>query len=520
MKEETADSSAKILVVDDDEVSRQKMTLAVTALGYLVQAVDSGETALDRLRDDSFDLVLLDIVMPGMDGYDVLNRMKSDPVLREIPVVVISALESDMDQVVKAIELGAEDFLPKSFERVLLRARINTCVDKKRRRDREIEYLREVDRLTGAATVLEKGKFNPDFLGLDSVCARPDALGKLARVFADMARQVYQRERKLNQQVRTLKGVLLLFAVGVVFGLKIPLTRMASGLEAHPFGLTLWIEATVAFCCISVCLYRGNLPKLSLESVKFFVVWGAICAVGEVLLFWVAQSLQASVISIILVTEGFIVFAFAAFMSIEAPKAKRLIGIGAGFIGVLMLIVSGETAFGVGNWVWVVIALIVPASYALEDIIVAARIPQDCDIVGAVGLSSLATAMLTLPIVIAFDDHVPLSLALGQLEIVITLLALVSIGGSLLLVQLITSAGAVFASQVGYVLTFAGIAWSILLLGESLPLIAWFALGVMVIGLILVEPKEEAEAVPQLPETDHAFFHKQEQEKQIVSFAD
>jgi DNA-binding response OmpR family regulator len=145
---------------------------------------------------------LLDIMMPEMDGYQVLDQMKQDQTLRDVPVIVISAMD-DLDSVVKGIELGAEDYLPKTFDPVLLRARIGACLEKKRLRDQEVDYLRNVTRVTDAAAAVEAQTF--DFQSLTDVAARPDALGQLARVFSRMADEVYAREQKLKQQVQRLR---------------------------------------------------------------------------------------------------------------------------------------------------------------------------------------------------------------------------------------------------------------------------------------------------------------------------
>jgi adenylate cyclase len=88
--------------------------------------------------------VLLDIIMPELDGYQVLEQMKADGRLRHIPVIVISA-EQELDSVVKGIELGAQDYLPKTFDPVLLKARINASLEKKRWRDKEQAYLAEIE---------------------------------------------------------------------------------------------------------------------------------------------------------------------------------------------------------------------------------------------------------------------------------------------------------------------------------------------------------------------------------------
>ncbi|HJZ46350.1 MAG TPA: response regulator [Roseiflexaceae bacterium] len=194
----------RVLVVDDHKPNRIKISFAVKKLGHIVEAAEDGRQALEMLREQPFDLVLLDILMPELDGYQVLERMKADSALRHIPVIVISA-EQELDSVVKGIELGAEDYLPKTFDLVLLRARISACLEKKRFRDQEIEYLRQVERLTEAAALVEAATFAPDGLGLESLTTRPDALGRLARVFLRMAREVHVREQRLKQQVQELR---------------------------------------------------------------------------------------------------------------------------------------------------------------------------------------------------------------------------------------------------------------------------------------------------------------------------
>jgi DNA-binding response OmpR family regulator len=137
-----------------------------------------------------------------MDGYQVLAQVKADGRLRDVPVVVISAVD-EMDSVVRCIEMGAEDYLPKPFDPVLLRARISAGLEKKRLRDQEVAYLRNVALLTDAAAAVEGETFDP--ADLDEVAARGDALGQLARVFQRMAKEVYARQQRLKQQVQALR---------------------------------------------------------------------------------------------------------------------------------------------------------------------------------------------------------------------------------------------------------------------------------------------------------------------------
>jgi CheY-like chemotaxis protein len=219
--------TGNILVVDDQATNRMKMSLAVKTLGHTSEVVSDGGAALTRLRQSKFDLVLLDIVMPGMSGFEVLETMKSDQKLRDIPVIVISALE-EMDSIVTAIEKGAEDFLPKAFDPILLRARVTACLEKKRLRDLEVAYLEQVEVLTRAAAILEAGNFNPARLPVQTVATRPDALGKLARVFLKMAQEVYEREHALRRRVATLRGGFMLIGVGLLWGIVAPLAKLAS----------------------------------------------------------------------------------------------------------------------------------------------------------------------------------------------------------------------------------------------------------------------------------------------------
>jgi two-component system cell cycle response regulator len=192
-----------LLVVDDNEDNRYTLVLRLKRLGYanVTTAVD-GHQALAELRERAFDLVLLDVMMPEMNGYEVLEQLRADERLRHVPVIMISALDQ-LESVVRCIELGAEDYLPKPFNPVLLRARIGACLEKKRLRDQEIRYLQDVARVTSAAAAVEAEQFSAEMLA--DVAGRPDALGQLARVFQRMAGEVAAREAELKKEIQVLQ---------------------------------------------------------------------------------------------------------------------------------------------------------------------------------------------------------------------------------------------------------------------------------------------------------------------------
>jgi class 3 adenylate cyclase len=133
----------RVLIVDDNEVNRDLLAKRLQRQGYEVTVASNGFEALELMGSMSLDLVLLDIMMPQMNGYQVLETLKADPALRHIPVVMISAV-NDIDSIVRCIELGAEDYLSKPFNPVLLKARINACLEKKRLRDQEQAYLKKL----------------------------------------------------------------------------------------------------------------------------------------------------------------------------------------------------------------------------------------------------------------------------------------------------------------------------------------------------------------------------------------
>ena len=139
-------SDAALLIVDDNSDNRYTLCHRLRRQGYTdLEEATNGREALERVAARPFDLVLLDIMMPEMDGYEVLERLKADETWRHIPVIMISAL-SEFDSVVRCIELGAEDYLPKPFNSVLLKARVSASIERKRLHDREAAHLAEIDR--------------------------------------------------------------------------------------------------------------------------------------------------------------------------------------------------------------------------------------------------------------------------------------------------------------------------------------------------------------------------------------
>jgi adenylate cyclase len=145
-------AQGSLLIVDDDRQNRLLLAARLKSAGHVTAMAENGRQALEMLRAQPFDLVLLDLLMPEMDGYQVLARLQADDTLRHMPVLVLSAAD-DMDSIVRCIEMGAVDYLPQPFNPVLLHARVGACLEKKHLHDQQVTYLQQFQTL-----IMDKSK--------------------------------------------------------------------------------------------------------------------------------------------------------------------------------------------------------------------------------------------------------------------------------------------------------------------------------------------------------------------------
>ncbi|MEP6731759.1 MAG: PP2C family protein-serine/threonine phosphatase [bacterium] len=155
-------SGSTILVVDDNEMNRDILSRRLRKDGHRVEVAEHGLRALEMMASSSYDLVMLDIMMPELNGYQTLERLKADPVLQHVPVIMITAVD-DEQSIVRCIELGAEDHMPKPFNRALLRARVSSSLAKKRLHDREQIYAASLARELDIGRQIQQG-FLPEHL--------------------------------------------------------------------------------------------------------------------------------------------------------------------------------------------------------------------------------------------------------------------------------------------------------------------------------------------------------------------
>lgn len=486
----TADS--KVLIVDDNQTSRLVAAKALRQLGCDSVEAAGGVEALEMMKREDFDLVLLDIEMPGLDGLSVLREMRRSGSRLRTPVLVISGHGGDMDMVAAAIKLGAEDFLPKPFDMTLLGARVTSCIEKKRLRDAELDSLQQIDRLSAAAQVMESGRFHPANLNLDGVSARPDAIGRLASVFMEMAHQVYDRELALQRNIRTFKGGGLLLLQGLLWGLVVPLSILIYRENPLTLGVTFWSNLLAGVLCCAWAAASGKSLRVTMPEVLFLLSWGIIFGLSSIVLFEAAGRVSGIALSIIIALQGFAVFTIAAAMRIESPSLRRFAGLGVGLIGVLALLLVREQVTGIDDWVWLLVAMLVPILYGAIDILLAVKHPPTLDTVVSSGLALVLAGLLVLPLALMRGHFFTLGETLSLSDVLVAITGVCVGACTVLYIRLIALAGAVFASQSAYAITISGIAWSVILLDERLSLLTIVALALIILGLVLVGPKREA----------------------------
>ncbi|WP_051942328.1 response regulator [Streptacidiphilus rugosus] len=171
-------SEGRILVIDDDRTNRMMLTYRLEVGGLETDSAENGLIGLEKLREGHFDVVLLDIIMPELDGYATLERLRDDPALRDTPVIMMSSL-GEMDSVIRCLELGAEDYLPKPLDSLLLVSRVNAVLLKGQLQQLQARYEEQISLIADVVAAVHDAEPAPPALG--SLLEAGGAVGRLAR---------------------------------------------------------------------------------------------------------------------------------------------------------------------------------------------------------------------------------------------------------------------------------------------------------------------------------------------------
>lgn len=205
----TDQTKKKILIVDDEPQNRQLLMSRLSREGFIIQMAEDGEDAIAKTSFETFDLILLDILMPKMDGFQTLLHLKRSERTSHIPVIMISALD-DLSMVVPCIEAGAEDYLSKPFNRVLLSARITSSLERKQRHDEEVViYERLKSSKHSLQSTLQRvysiiRSFSKDSIGDPKLSpllqALSEVLGNLEEQCIELNQRIRQIEIRINRK--------------------------------------------------------------------------------------------------------------------------------------------------------------------------------------------------------------------------------------------------------------------------------------------------------------------------------
>ncbi|MCW3780411.1 response regulator [Defluviimonas salinarum] len=486
-------ASARVLVVDDDSLARRKLVLAVNSLGHTVEDVDSGDAALDRLRNPGVDIVLLDIEMPGKSGYDVLSALGSFPEDRRPPVIVISSLD-DPEEIARAIELGAVDFLPKAFNAVILRARINASLREARRQEDDRRTLQQIRRLTAAAEALDADERNPRDLAIDDLAEGEGAIAVLSRVLLNKSIMVYNRRLSHAYQIRTLNGILLLLFIGACFGLKPAIAKLSLAEVQNPISVAFYtMGLSTVFTTLYAVWSKARAPRVSRRSARFFALLAFLTFLPQVLLFWVAESVPGVMIAILVSLESFLVFFIAAGIGLERLSVRRFMGLLLGVAGVgVLLLPFFDIANSTVQIHWLFITMLIPACFASETIMMSMSKAIDADLIAVVAVTfGLSTSVLFVASALN-SGFVPLHAVPGKFELSLIAFSLADSVAMIALAKLIDYAGPVFSGQKAYTVSIGGVLWSVLLLNEVVSLTSFTALVLILLGLYFVAKRADA----------------------------
>jgi DNA-binding response OmpR family regulator len=185
----------RVLVVVADDPYRDQLCRRLNALGYQAAGARTGRGVPNLVRSGRYELVLLDLVPPGVDGYQVVRELKADAGLAAVPVLVLAADEA----AARCVEAGADDYLTRPGDPAILRARIGAALDRRRMRDRERADAAAVADLTRAAELVGRGQYDPQVLA--ALTGRADAVGGLGRAFDRMAREVQEQLGRLREEL-------------------------------------------------------------------------------------------------------------------------------------------------------------------------------------------------------------------------------------------------------------------------------------------------------------------------------
>ncbi|MCT4370123.1 DMT family transporter [Yangia mangrovi] len=286
-----------------------------------------------------------------------------------------------------------------------------------------------------------------------------------------------------------LWGIGMVTLIGSLLAVEPTLNRMGAALGAGSLGLAAWSNLVGALLCLGLSIFRNGPPRLHLRHVPFFLAWTLVLGcLFKVWLVVVAREVEASTIALVVSTRAFMVFGLAAVIAMERPTLRRCAGLGVGLAAISGLLLARGADIGGTSALWLFAALGLPLLLAVHTLLMAMR-PKDLDSFATTGIMLLlAGSVLAILAQQSGQLRLPPE-AFGPLALIILTVGATAGVAVALALDLVSRVGPVFASQMAYVQTIAGILWSMLLLKEDVPPMTLVAAALVFLGFWLVQPR-------------------------------
>ncbi|MFT4650939.1 MAG: drug/metabolite transporter (DMT)-like permease [Flavobacteriales bacterium] len=300
-------------------------------------------------------------------------------------------------------------------------------------------------------------------------------------------------EVKPNSVLKRYLPYLLILFVGVIWGSTFSLSRMAVEFGASPTGLTFCQSFGGGLLLLVFCSFRGKFPVLNRQYLKHYVAIALVgTAIPSTIYFYAAAHVPAGILAITIALVPMVTYLTTWMLRIDTFQASRVAGILLGFCAILALSIPDSSLPEPGMVKWVMLSLVAAAFYAVEGIYLEVKIPANTDLIALLCASLLVTALLILPVIYIQDAFFAISFPFGQFEWVLIALSLVSSSAYVAFLYTVKIAGAVFATMAGYIITISGVFWGILFFQEVHSSWVWASLVLMMAGMALVTPRDQA----------------------------
>lgn len=296
--------------------------------------------------------------------------------------------------------------------------------------------------------------------------------------------------------VRRFWAWIVLLVMGVAWGYTVILAKVIMAGGGHPFGIAMWTSALGAgFLLVFSAVWRRPI-SLRRDLLWLYAVCGLLGVVVPAISFYFAvPHLPAGVLSITVTVGPILTFLFSAFFRLERFASLRVLGVAFGVLAVALLVVPETSLPDPSAVPWVLLACVPGLCYALENMILTFRLPDGVSPFMITCGNFLVSSVVLMVVVVATDTFVPLAWPWGVVEWSIAGMAAINAVGYGLFIYLITYAGAVFATQVAYLVAISGVAWGIIIFDEQHSVWVWLSLACILTGLTLIRPRRRKKAV-------------------------